>query len=277
LRAGRWFGALPDDLQARLLDAGVARSLAKGEWLFARGDAPGGLFAVVDGAIRIATTAPSGKEILLALVEPPMWFGEVAVFDHLPRTHNAIAADASMVLQVPGPALDAILDAQPKYWREVGLLLASKLRLTFLAMEDSAVLPIPDRLARRLLMAVERYGEWHDRSSRVVDLGQEELATMLSTSRQTVNHLLKNLEARGIVRLAYRHIEIVDVDALRLAATATSPAGPSRPSKRRTWTRTMSAALRGTYRPIAAAALRFVKSRVRDRHELAHSRARRAA
>jgi CRP-like cAMP-binding protein len=233
LRAGRWFGALPDDLQARLLDAGVARGLTKGEWLFARGDAPGGLFAVVDGAIRIATTAPSGKEVLLALVEPPMWFGEVSVFDRLPRTHHAIAADASTVLQVPAPALDAILDAQPKYWREVGLLLASKLRLTFLAMEDSAVLSIPDRLARRLLMAVERYGEWHDRSSRVVDLGQEELATMLSTSRQTVNHLLKNLEAKGIVRLAYRHIEIVDVDALRLAATATSPAGPSRPPKRR--------------------------------------------
>ena len=126
-----------------------------------------------------------------------MWFGEIAVFDGLPRTHDAVAAEKSAVLHVPAQALDRILEGEPRYWRELGLLVASKLRLAFLAMEDSAVLPIADRLARRLLVSVERYGEWHDRTSRVVDLRQQELATMLSTSRQTVNQLLKELEDQG--------------------------------------------------------------------------------
>jgi CRP/FNR family transcriptional regulator, cyclic AMP receptor protein len=232
LRAGRWFGNLPDEFQRQLLEAGVARKLSKGAWLFSRGDRPDGLFAALDGAIRITATAPSGKELLLAIVEPPMWFGEIAVFDGLPRTHDAVAAEKSVVLHVPGDALDRILESEPRYWRELGLLVASKLRLTFLAMEDSAVLPIADRLARRLLMSVERYGEWHDRTSRVVELRQQQLATMLSTSRQTVNHLLKELEGQGVVRLSYRHIEILDLDRLRLAAMSGSPAPPSRAARR---------------------------------------------
>jgi CRP/FNR family cyclic AMP-dependent transcriptional regulator len=233
LRAGRWFGGLPGAFQQDLIAAGIVRNLPKGEWLFSRGDVPSGLFAVLDGAIRITAAAPNGKEVLLAVVEPPMWFGEIAVFDGLPRTHDAVAAEKSAVLHVTRDALDRILEREPRYWRDLGLLIASKLRLTFLAMEDSAVLPLADRLARRLLMSVERYGEWHDRTSRVVDLRQQQLATMLSTSRQTVNHLLKDLEGQGIVRLSYRHIEILDLDRLRRAATSAAPAPPRPPRRRR--------------------------------------------
>ena len=77
------------------------------------------------------------------------------------------------------------------------------------------------RLARRLVLSAERYGEWHDRSSRVVDLKQEQLATMLASSRQSVNQALKELEARSYVKLAYGHVEIVDLDGLRRAANET--------------------------------------------------------
>ncbi len=232
LRAGRWFGSLPDAFQRDLIATGVVRNLSKGQWLFSRGDLPSGLFAVLEGAVRITASAPNGKEVLLAVVEPPMWFGEIAVFDGLPRTHDAVAAEKSAVLHVQKEGLDRLLEREPRYWRDLGLLIASKLRLTFLAMEDSAVLPLADRLARRLLMSVERYGEWHDRTSRVVELRQQQLATMLSTSRQTVNHLLKDLEAQGIVRLSYRHIEILDLDQLRRVATSGGPAPPARPAKR---------------------------------------------
>jgi Mn-dependent DtxR family transcriptional regulator len=41
---------------------------------------------------------------------------------------------------------------------------------------------------------------------------------MLSTSRQTVNQLLKALEADGLVRLKYGRVEILDLKGLRRAA-----------------------------------------------------------
>lgn len=221
LRSGRWFAALPDDLQERLVDSAELRTLGARQRLFSRGDAADGLYAVLDGGIRVSGSSESGREALLTLLEPPTWFGEISIFDGAPRTHDAIAETEALVLHVPRPALDAILSAQPRYWRELGLLVTSKLRLAFTAMEDMALLPIAVRLARRLSLMAEGYGESaHQR--RTVEVSQEQLAQMLSTSRQTANQLLKDLEARGLIRLSYGTIEILDLDGLRRAAHPTT-------------------------------------------------------
>ena len=217
LRSGRWFAALPDDLQERLVDGAELRTVGARQRLFSRGDEADGLYAVLDGGIRVSGSSESGREALLTLLEPPAWFGEISIFDGAPRTHDAIAESEALVLHVPRPALDAILTAQPRYWRELGLLVTSKLRLAFIAMEDMALLPIAVRLARRLSLMAEGYGE-REHQRRTVEVSQEQLAQMLSTSRQTANQLLKDLEARGLIRLSYGTIEILDLDGLRRAA-----------------------------------------------------------
>jgi CRP-like cAMP-binding protein len=216
LRSGRWFAGLPDALQARLVDGAVLRSLRARQPLFARGDDADGLYAVLDGSIRVSGSSPSGREALLTLLEPPSWFGEISIFDGAPRTHDAVAESDALVLHVPKPALDAILDDEPRWWRELGLLLTAKLRLAFTAMEDMALLPIAVRLARRIALMAEGYGE-REHQRRAVEVSQEQLAQMLSTSRQTANQLLKELEARGLIRLSYGTIEILDLDGLRRA------------------------------------------------------------
>jgi CRP-like cAMP-binding protein len=217
LKAGRWFGGLPEEFQRALLDAAIVRKLGKGELLFARGDASSGLYAVVDGTIRASTLGATGKEILLAMVAAPMWFGEISVLDGQPRTHDATAEEETTLVHVGQADLEAVLARSPSLWRHLGVLVCNKLRLSFLVVEDIAS-PLPVRIARRLVLSAERYGEWTDRSSRLVELRQEQLATMLSVSRQTVNQGLKELEAKGLLRLSYGKIEIVDHDALRLLA-----------------------------------------------------------
>jgi CRP-like cAMP-binding protein len=221
LEAGRWFGALTPAFRDALLDAALVKSLPEGHRLFSRGDPCDGLFAAVEGAITTTGVGSSGKEAVLAVVEPPQWFGEIAIFDGLPRTHDAEAAVDSVVLQVPKPALDALLTAHPQWWRELGLLLASKLRAAFLVMEDTALSPLVSRVATRLVFMAQ--GDWADRSRRVVKVSQELLAGMLSASRQSINQALKLLEAQGLVKVAYKEIEIVDLERLRAASRATAP------------------------------------------------------
>jgi CRP-like cAMP-binding protein len=216
LRTGRWFAGLPDALQDRLVAAAVLRPLAARQPLFSRGDDADGLYAVLDGAIRVSGSSEAGREALLTLLEPPGWFGEISTFDGQPRTHDAVAETEALVLHVPGAALDEILEAEPRWWRDLGLLVTSKLRLAFVAMEDMVLLPIGVRLARRLALMAEGYGE-REHERRTVQLSQEQLAQMLATSRQTANQLLKDLEARGLIRLSYGSIEILDLEGLRRA------------------------------------------------------------
>ncbi|MCS3514646.1 Crp/Fnr family transcriptional regulator [Pseudomonas grimontii] len=217
LAVGHWFSHLPVPFQHSLLAHARLRQLTAGQYLFKRGDPPCGLYAVLDGTLRVSAVNEHGKEALLSLVGAPYWFGEICLFDGLPRTHDACATGPCTLVQVPQQALLKILEESPRYWRELALLMSQKLRLSFIGLEQLSLMPASVRLAHRLLMIVEGYGDM-ELSKRVLQLPQEDLAAMLSLSRQTTNALLKDLQARGIVRLGYGEIEILDVQRLREAA-----------------------------------------------------------
>lgn len=218
LQGGRWFRAISPELQQALLGAAAVRRLAAGERLFSRGDAADGIYCVVAGAIRASGSAASGKEALLTYLEPPDWFGEIALIDGGCRTHDAWAGDVSTLLHVPAATLDTLLRAHPGYWRDIAAMVADKLRLAFIALEDLALMPGPQRLARRLLMIAEGYGNHVGDSPRRLRIAQEELAAMVSLSRQTTNQILKDLEAQGALRLHRGGIELLDANLLRQRA-----------------------------------------------------------
>ncbi|MDH4557788.1 Crp/Fnr family transcriptional regulator [Pseudomonas sp. BN417] len=217
LLTGEWFSQLPAALRDELLAMAQLRRLAPGQRLFRRGDPPCGLYAVLEGAVRVGSISESGKELLLVLVEPPHWFGEISLFDGQPRTHDAFAEGPVTLLNLPQAPLLALLERQPQHWRDFALLMSQKLRLAFIALEEMSLLPAPQRLARRLLMITEGYGGLAGRR-RVIQLAQEQLAMMLAISRQTTNQILKDLEAQGALRLAYGEIEILDLELLQRAA-----------------------------------------------------------
>ena len=217
LMSGQWFSHLPVSLQDSLLAAARVRGLSPGQRLFKRGDPPCGLYAVLEGSVRIGAVSEQGKEALLSLVEPPHWFGEICLFDGQPRTHDAFGLGHCVLLHISQTVLLTLLDEQPVYWRQLALLMSQKLRLTFINLEQLSLMPTAARLAHRLLMIAEGYGEI-DPPRRVLQLPQEQLASMLSLSRQTTNQILKDLQGQGIVNLKYGEIEILDAERLRALA-----------------------------------------------------------
>lgn len=217
LMKGQWFSHLPSLLQDSLLSLARVRRLSPGQRLFKRGDPPCGLYAVLEGAMRVGAVSEQGKEALLSLIEPPHWFGEISLFDGQPRTHDAYGVGHCILLHVPQAALLGMLEEQPHYWRQLALLMSHKLRLTFINLEQLTLLPAPARVAHRLLMIADGYGEIEP-ARRTLQLPQEQLALLLSLSRQTTNQILKDLESQGILNLSYGEIEILDAGRLRAMA-----------------------------------------------------------
>lgn len=216
-RTGTWFAGLPSGFASALIQKAEIVRLEPGQRLFLRGDEPDGLYCVMKGMVRVTATSSTGQEALLAMLEPPQWFGEIAVFDGAPRTHDAWAEEASELLRVPQAALLAELDDRPQHWRDLGRLLTQKLRMTFAGVEELSLLPPTRRVAGRLLLMAGGYGAWTDRSKRTLEVSQEQLGLMLSLSRQTVNQSLRELEAAGSIKRNRASIEVVDISKLRLA------------------------------------------------------------
>jgi CRP-like cAMP-binding protein len=58
---GQWFRQLPIKVQDSLLALARTRELAPGQCLFQRGDAPCGLYAVLEGAMRVGRSAARAR------------------------------------------------------------------------------------------------------------------------------------------------------------------------------------------------------------------------
>ena len=218
LRADPWFGGVPKDFEDDLLSLATPRRLKPGEHLFFRGDPADGLYAMLEGTLRVSGVTNAGKEAILSLVDAPSWFGEIALFDRLPRTHNGVAEGHTRLLHVPQAGLASLLERAPHHWRDFGVLMALKVRLAFIGMEDLALLPAEGRLARRLLLLARSSPSAQTPGPVVVPIGQSQLGMMLSLSRQTTNQVLQSLQERGIVHIAYGRIEVLDLDKLAEAA-----------------------------------------------------------
>ena len=223
VQAGRWFRGLPAELAQELQRAARTRMLAPGEWLFRRGDAPCGIYAVARGSLNISGTASLQEQTrtaLLTLVEPPMWLGEIALFDGEPRTHDAYANTACALLHVPIAPLREWLNTHPEHWRPMALLLTDKLRASLTALEEQTVLPAHQRLMCRLVQMAHGHEQWADRqrTHRELAVSQEQLARMLGLSRQTTNQILQELQQAGWLQVRRGRLEVMDLGALKAAA-----------------------------------------------------------
>lgn len=218
VEAGSWFSSLPAALQGELLAIARIVSLRTGERLFARGAAADGLYTVLDGSIRITMVSDSGKEAILNIFVAPHWFGEIALFDGERRTHDAWANGNTTLVHVPQVPLLALLEREPRYWQDLGRLLTHKIRHLLTMVDDNALQPAPVRLARRLLAIADGYGELRTEAVPSIRIAQEQLGQMVSITRQTVNQILRQFEAEGMIRLGRSDIRILDREALRRLA-----------------------------------------------------------
>ena len=83
--------------------------------------------------------------------------------------------------------------------------------------EDALFLPLPVRLAKRLLRLAETHGEPAGGTGTRIEfpLSQQELAKMAGVSREAVNKLLRAWQSEGLIAHDHSHVPILDVARLR--------------------------------------------------------------
>jgi CRP/FNR family transcriptional regulator, cyclic AMP receptor protein len=222
LKKSEWFAALEPALQQAVLASSRVMVLAAGKCVFHRGDPSDGIYCVLSGAVRFGAIAASGKEMVVAVIEAPEWFGEIALFDGGVRTHDAWADVTSTVLHLPLRHLTRILAGDPGAWQHLGQLLARKLRVALALLEDMALESPRVRLARCLINLFEGYGQRKAEPPYRVRMSQERLGMMLSLTRQTVNELLRRMEQESIIQCERGGVRILDPGRLREAAHASA-------------------------------------------------------
>jgi CRP-like cAMP-binding protein len=214
------FGGLDDVALASLAVMSKSQAFAAGETVFRKGDVSGSLYVVEQGRVTIATTSLEGREVVLNLLGPGDLFGEVALVDGGGRTADAVCPERAKLIVLDRRRLIPFLEANPKLMLRMLSAMAERVRWVSASFEDSAFLPLPARMAKRLLLLADGFGVDTARGRRLtVALPQRELAAHMGVTRETINRLLQDWLALGLIEVDRGVVVIRDRDRLaRLAA-----------------------------------------------------------
>jgi CRP/FNR family cyclic AMP-dependent transcriptional regulator len=218
INSGRWFSSLSPSLRHDILRCAFVKRYQDGDLIAARGDPPDYWIACAKGAVRVSSTAVSGKQVTLTYVEPGIWFGDVAMFDGDRRTHDSYSHGETTILCVARGDFQKILSTHVELYEALMRLQARRIRTLFGLVEDLNTLPLRARLAKQLIHLVRSYGVPNLADGNQMRIGlqlaQEELAQLLGASRQRVNQELKSMEREQAIRIEPAGLVVLDRNAL---------------------------------------------------------------
>lgn len=216
LLGSSWFRALPDYLIEQMMSRASLYQYDNNEIIHYRGDESRGLYAVITGSVKVSSVSADGRECIFRYLSPGNWFGEIGMIDKAVRTHDARSIGKTLLLTLKSSDVEFLLQSYPILHRFLALLLCKVVRNAFTMLHDSTLLSVSARLAKRLVSLSEGYGEPHEHGVLInLYLTQDDLATIINTTRQTINKRLVAWEKLGWIEAKYGKILIVNINALR--------------------------------------------------------------
>src|SRR5918993_4143757 len=174
----------------------------RGEAIYLPGDPSQHVYVVKTGAVKIIGRSPEGGEVILAVLTPGDFFGELALADAEPQVHRAEAADDTLLCELPRDLLIQMIHEAPAFALHVTKLVGLRLRTFQTRVEELLGKSAPARLAYTLVDLSKQYG-LHDRDGVLMPLrlSQGDLGKLVGLTRETVNGILHVWREQGIVEM----------------------------------------------------------------------------
>jgi CRP/FNR family transcriptional regulator, cAMP and macrophage regulator len=180
------------------------RDVEWGEVLFHEGEDPKGVWILQAGAIELIYGTGENRA-LIRMINPGEAVGDLQILREAASPFKARAAEPSACLFIDRDAFSALLAGSPsisRRWMAKLALQVCKNHNRIVALLTTA---LRDRLAQFLL---------HENVDGLFRHSQGTIAAMLGVHRSSINQILGDFEALGLVKVTYRCIEILDRDGL---------------------------------------------------------------
>ncbi|MDF3888010.1 Crp/Fnr family transcriptional regulator [Cupriavidus basilensis] len=216
LAADAWFGSLPEVLQCKIIEYGTVRSFSKRALISTQESSPKAMCAVLEGRVRVTRMLADGEESLYHIGNPGFWFGPLAVITNEKTTVSVIGDTDGRLLVLSRAQFERIVGEDPMAYRYFALLIAQRYAGVLRYTSDTKLMAPEARVRARLAELLLLQRSLVPQSGPVtVKISQVDLAAMVGVSRQTLNELLKLMERRGLIEVAFRSIRVMDPERLR--------------------------------------------------------------
>jgi CRP-like cAMP-binding protein len=210
------------DEQTLALCAGSLRErrYRRNETIFHQGDPGDALYILESGLVKIVLPSPGpSDDAIIATLSRGDFFGELALLDGAPHSATAVAMEPTEALVLRRDRFEDLVETEPALRRALFAGLVAELRRLTGHVEELHFLDLPGRLASRIVRLAREAQP--DRETDIAldwPYTQSDLAAMIGGTRQTVNRLLADMTAQGLVRIEHDVLVIPDLARLEHAA-----------------------------------------------------------
>jgi CRP/FNR family cyclic AMP-dependent transcriptional regulator len=216
LRKVSLFSELPEEELRQLASVVREQHYRKNTTLIHIDDPGNALFILKSGVMKITIEDQNGREIILRMVYPTEFFGEMALLDDMPRSATVTTQEPCEALIIYRQHFLELIDKSPRILLNMTAVLSRRLRKMNELIRSLVFFDVYGKVARVLLTLVAEKGRVTAQGT-VIDLRltQQELAELAGMSRETMTRTLRDFQQAGVVRIESGIITILELDMLQ--------------------------------------------------------------
>jgi len=204
----------------KLLATVARRRFGRGEVLFHQGDPGDTVHLIGSGQVAVRVLTPRGDVATLAMVGAGDTVGELSVLPGgYSRTATVVAVIQTETLSISRARLEIIRRENVTVDHFFLELLARRIQSLDALLAEALFLPAETRVIRRLVEIAALGGSIG--AAAMVNLTQDDLASLAGTSRETVNRVLGVAEKAQLLKRHRGRIEMLNVRELHRMAKLT--------------------------------------------------------
>ena len=207
LKAVPFFTQLNDRELDVVRAVAAEKSYPKNAVVLTEGEMGDSLYMIQSGKVKVFIGDEDGREIILKILGPGDFFGEMSMIDKQARSASVNTSEASTFLVLTHAAFEKCVEQSPRIANMVMRILAQRVREADRKIGTLALMDVYGRVASTLLeLSVYTNGKLMVAEK----LSQQDLANMVGASREMVNRILKDLSDRGFISIESKTITIIN-------------------------------------------------------------------
>ena len=197
-----WLSTQPQQVREWAAHAGAWKTYGRGQDLYQADQKPDAIYGLAHGCLEVTVPLPGGDLASVYFAEPGFWAGESAILSRAKRTMSLSAAVESRVFRIKAQDVLELLERSPALWPCFYAL--SHTNATLAIREYARALTAsPKARVCAMLLRLAKPGN-------KVAVTQAKLAELLGVTRSTVQRVLADLVAAGVITVSYASVTVLD-------------------------------------------------------------------
>lgn len=213
LMSSTWYSVLSEETRQRVLEEMREEIVPTGSTVWQVGETPRNWHGVMRGLLSVSMMTIDGTSTSHGALSIGAWFGEASIVRAVPRHEEVVALCECRVAVMPFETFDWLFRTEISFCQFLIRQMSERLYWSMGGHASHKHLNSDGQVARALV------GLYHPRlypfMTREIKISQEIIASIAGISRPRCNEALGRLQKQGLIRVDYKGLTVLDLDALR--------------------------------------------------------------